>query len=43
MDIFKVFTPEAAHRLANVPPGHKFARLHGLQIASDLTVLCQQN
>ena len=29
MDIFKVFTIEAAHRLPNVPPGHKCARLHG--------------
>jgi 6-pyruvoyltetrahydropterin/6-carboxytetrahydropterin synthase len=29
MDIFKVFTIEAAHRLPNCPPGHKCARLHG--------------
>lgn len=29
MDIFKVFTVEAAHRLPNVPEGHKCARLHG--------------
>ncbi|MCL1635604.1 6-carboxytetrahydropterin synthase QueD [Luteimonas sp. SX5] len=29
MDIFKVFTLEAAHRLPNVPEGHKCARLHG--------------
>ena len=29
MDIFKVFTIEAAHRLPNVPPEHKCARLHG--------------
>ena len=29
MDIFKVFTLEAAHRLPNVPPGHKCARVHG--------------
>ena len=29
MDIFKVFTLEAAHRLPNVPPGRKCARLHG--------------
>ena len=29
MDIFKVFTLEAAHRLPNVPLGHKCARLHG--------------
>ena len=29
MDIFKSFNIEAAHRLPNVPPGHKCARLHG--------------
>lgn len=29
MDIFKTFTLEAAHRLPNVPEGHKCARLHG--------------
>jgi 6-pyruvoyltetrahydropterin/6-carboxytetrahydropterin synthase len=29
MEIFKVFTIEAAHRLPHVPPGHKCARLHG--------------
>jgi 6-pyruvoyltetrahydropterin/6-carboxytetrahydropterin synthase len=29
MDIFKVFNVEAAHRLPNVPAGHKCARLHG--------------
>lgn len=29
MDIFRIFTLEAAHRLPNVPPGHKCARLHG--------------
>lgn len=29
MEIFKVFTFEAAHRLPNVPAGHKCARLHG--------------
>ena len=29
MDIFKQFTFEAAHRLPNVPEGHKCARLHG--------------
>jgi len=29
MDIFKIFTLEAAHRLPNVPSGHKCARLHG--------------
>ena len=29
MEIFKEFTFEAAHRLPNVPPEHKCARLHG--------------
>lgn len=29
MNIFRVFTIEAAHRLPNVPAGHKCARLHG--------------
>jgi 6-pyruvoyltetrahydropterin/6-carboxytetrahydropterin synthase len=29
MDIFKVFQIEAAHRLPNVPAGHKCAQLHG--------------
>jgi len=29
LEIFKEFTFEAAHRLPNVPPGHKCARLHG--------------
>ena len=29
MEIFKVFTIEAAHRLPHVPPGHKCGRLHG--------------
>ncbi|MFE8598679.1 6-carboxytetrahydropterin synthase QueD [Archangium violaceum] len=29
MEIFKEFTFEAAHRLPNVPSGHKCARLHG--------------
>ena len=29
MDIFKSFTLEAAHRLPNVPEGHKCSRLHG--------------
>ena len=29
MQLFKEFTIEAAHRLPNVPPGHKCARLHG--------------
>ena len=29
MEIFKEFVVEAAHRLPNVPAGHKCARLHG--------------
>jgi 6-pyruvoyltetrahydropterin/6-carboxytetrahydropterin synthase len=29
MEIFREFTFEAAHRLTNVSPGHKCARLHG--------------
>lgn len=29
MEAFKDFTIEAAHRLPNVPEGHKCARLHG--------------
>jgi len=29
VDIFKTFTLESAHRLPNVPPGHKCARVHG--------------
>ena len=29
MEIFRTFQIEAAHRLPNVPAGHKCARLHG--------------
>ncbi len=29
MDIFRVFQIESAHRLPNVPAGHKCSRLHG--------------
>jgi 6-pyruvoyltetrahydropterin/6-carboxytetrahydropterin synthase len=29
MEVFKDFTFEAAHRLPNVPSGHKCGRLHG--------------
>jgi 6-pyruvoyltetrahydropterin/6-carboxytetrahydropterin synthase len=29
MEIFREFSFEAAHRLPNVPDGHKCARLHG--------------
>ena len=28
-ELTKTFTLESAHRLPNVPPGHKCARLHG--------------
>lgn len=36
MEIFKRFTFEAAHRLPNVPPGHKCARLHGHSFAVEI-------
>jgi 6-pyruvoyltetrahydropterin/6-carboxytetrahydropterin synthase len=29
MEIWKTFTFEAAHRLPDVPPGHKCGRMHG--------------
>jgi len=38
MEIFRVFTLEAAHRLPNVPPGHKCARLHGHSFRIELHV-----
>ena len=38
MDIFKSFTAEVAHRLPNVPPGHKCARLHGHSIRIEIRV-----
>jgi 6-pyruvoyltetrahydropterin/6-carboxytetrahydropterin synthase len=38
MDIFKQFTVEAAHRLPNVPPGHKCARLHGHSFGIEIHV-----
>lgn len=38
MDIFKRFRIEAAHRLPNVPPGHKCARLHGHGFEVELLV-----
>jgi len=38
MDIFKVFTLEAAHRLPHVPPGHKCARLHGHSFKVEIRV-----
>jgi len=36
--IFKEFTFEAAHRLPNVPEGHKCARLHGHSFVVRITV-----
>ena len=38
MDIFRIFTIEAAHRLPNVPAGHKCARLHGHSFRVELHV-----
>jgi len=38
MEIRKSFTIEAAHRLPNVPPGHKCARLHGHSFRVELRV-----
>jgi 6-pyruvoyltetrahydropterin/6-carboxytetrahydropterin synthase len=38
MEIFKEFHFEAAHRLPNVPEGHKCARLHGHSFQVRLSV-----
>lgn len=38
MDIWKSFTLESAHRLPNVPDGHKCARLHGHSFRIDIHV-----
>ena len=38
MDIFKTFTLESAHRLPQVPPGHKCARVHGHSFRVELHV-----
>ncbi|MEP6618516.1 MAG: 6-carboxytetrahydropterin synthase QueD [bacterium] len=38
MELFKEFTFEAAHRLPNVPEGHKCARLHGHSFHVRITV-----
>jgi 6-pyruvoyltetrahydropterin/6-carboxytetrahydropterin synthase len=38
MQIFKEFTFEAAHRLPNVPPGHKCGRLHGHSFRAEIHV-----
>ena len=38
MEIYKEFVFEAAHRLPNVPPGHKCARMHGHSFRIDVYV-----
>ena len=38
MEIFKAFHIEAAHRLPNVPAGHKCAQLHGHSFKVELVV-----
>ena len=38
MEIFKEFSFEAAHKLPNVPEGHKCARLHGHSFKVTITV-----
>ena len=38
MEIFKEFGFEAAHRLPNVPPDHKCARLHGHSFVTQIYV-----
>jgi 6-pyruvoyltetrahydropterin/6-carboxytetrahydropterin synthase len=38
MNIFRAFTIEAAHRLPNVPAGHKCSRLHGHSFRIELHV-----
>jgi 6-pyruvoyltetrahydropterin/6-carboxytetrahydropterin synthase len=38
MEIFKEFVFEAAHRLPNVPEGHKCARLHGHSFTAQIHV-----
>ena len=38
MEIFKTFTLESAHRLPNVPDGHKCARVHGHSFRIELHV-----
>jgi 6-pyruvoyltetrahydropterin/6-carboxytetrahydropterin synthase len=37
-EIFKEFSFEAAHRLPNVPDGHKCSRLHGHSFRAELRV-----
>ncbi|MBE1302437.1 MAG: 6-carboxytetrahydropterin synthase QueD [Alteromonadaceae bacterium] len=38
MDIYKEFQFEAAHKLPNVPKGHKCARLHGHSFTAKIYV-----
>lgn len=38
VELYKQFTFEAAHRLPNVPAGHKCARLHGHSFGVELRV-----
>lgn len=38
MEVFKRFQIEAAHRLPNVPPEHKCARLHGHSFRIELRI-----
>lgn len=38
MEIFTEFSFEAAHRLPNVPEGHKCARLHGHSFRAEIHV-----
>jgi len=38
VNIFRVFTVEAAHRLPNVPAGHKCQRLHGHSFRIELHI-----
>ena len=38
MEIYKEFRFEAAHRLPNVPPDHKCARLHGHSFLAEVHV-----
>ncbi len=38
MDLFKSFTLEAAHRLPQVPAGHKCSRVHGHSFRVELHV-----
>lgn len=38
MEVFKIFTVEAAHWLPHVPPGHRCARLHGHTFSIEIRV-----